>query len=176
MHRQLDIAVNAAGFLGQVDLYRRYLAATWHAWQPLEVILDASDAARHYPLWPQRRLLSSLAADMADLDVTVPVTAARRGKLSVWDTASVMGTLYVLEGSALGARILAGRLRNIGMTADFGARHIAVQTGNPKAWKSFLKILEATAMTSLEEDRCISAAQAAFNVFEFHYSRADRKL
>jgi heme oxygenase len=172
VHRELDLVVGTAGFLEQADLYRRYLVATWRAWQPLEAILDASGAARFYPLWSERHLAASLAADMSDLGVAVPGNAKRPTPKSIWDPASVMGTLYVLEGSALGARILAGRLKRIEMTPTFGARHIAVQIGNPKAWSTFLSVLEAFPMTNEEEERCISAAQAAFNVFEFHYGKA----
>ena len=172
VHRELDLVVGTAGFLGQADLYRRYLVATWKAWQPLETTLDASGAERFYPLWKQRHLAASLAADMCDLGVAVPEIAKRGTSKSIWDPASVMGTLYVLEGSALGARILAGRLKRIGMTSTFGARHIAVQTGNPQAWSTFLSVLEAFPMTDEEEQRCINAAQTAFNVFEFHYGKA----
>ena len=45
--------------------------------------------------------------------------------------------------SALGSRLLYRRAEALGMTASFGARHLAVQSAPSDQWRSFLTLLEA---------------------------------
>ena len=53
-----------------------------------------------------------------------------------------MGMVYVLEGSGLGARVLFKRAEALGLTRDFGARHLAAQVASPDSWREFLAVLE----------------------------------
>ena len=60
-----------------------------------------------------------------------------------WSAWSALGLAYVLEGSALGARLLDRQARALGLDAGFGARHLAAQTADLAAWHTFLGALEA---------------------------------
>jgi heme oxygenase len=82
---------------------------------------------------------------------------------------SMLGCLYVLEGSALGAQIIIRRLSEIGLGAHFGARHLASQIASPHAWQSFLAVLEGTPLVREEEDACVDMAIKTFQRFERAY-------
>ena len=79
---------------------------------------------------------------LAAADRAFPAWAARpleeRGALEKPD----VGLLYVLEGSSLGARLLAKRAEALGFSADFGARHLFSQARNFSNWRAFSDRME----------------------------------
>ena len=82
----------------------------------------------------------------------------------------MVGVLYVLEGSSLGARVLVKAAAEMGLSAEFGARHLFRQAGDRDAWRSFVAMM-AAALDAPSHD----AANATFNAFADAYSRmADR--
>ena len=96
------------------------------------------------------------------------------GAVTVSTIAQTLGVLYVLEGSALGARLLLRRAEALGMNSKFGARHLALQTAMPTAWPNFLSILEAASLDIAQEAECVGAAIATFTLFERAYGSALR--
>lgn len=170
-HRRLDSFVEEAGFLSARDNYLAYVSATWRARRPLERMLDAASAVEIYTAWPRRRISDALAADLRDLSAPPPEEPPPP-RASAATSAAILGTLYVLEGSALGARLLGGRVGAIGMGPDHGARHIARQAEDPRAWGRFVEVLETTPMNAADEDLCVEAARAAFADFERCYRQA----
>lgn len=98
-HEAIDGAF--AGGLRSIDDYRRYLRALL----PLAHWLDASwrrDWPPHLACWHDPGRIDSLHADLAALG-DAPATATPVASASV---AEWMGGCYVIEGSALGARLL----------------------------------------------------------------------
>lgn len=170
-HRRLDAVVDDAGYFLDRPSYAAYLKATLRARQPLELALNECRAESLFKLWPDRAIAPALCTDIQD----VTQAASRTQGYSIvpgpaFSPAQVIGTLYVLEGSALGARHLAPRAHAIGMSATFGARHFAQQTAIPKTWSTFLRVLEAMSFNASEEDECVAASRAAFNHFERAYA------
>ena len=170
-HRRLDAVVNDAGYFVDRPSYAAYLKATWRAREPLELALHNCGAEQLFDLWPDRAIAAALCADIQD----VTLAAARtQGSAIVaghtFSPAQALGTLYVLEGSALGARHLAPRAHAIGMSATFGARHFAQQTAIPRTWSAFLRVLEAVPFNAAQEDACVAASIAAFDRFERAYA------
>ena len=168
-HRKLDWVVNGAGYFRDQSSYATYLYATLRARQPLELALDDCGAARLFGLWPDRTIAPALCADIHD----VTGAAATDSKIvlgQAFSPAQAIGTLYVLEGSALGARHLAPRAHSLGMSPTFGARHFAQQTAMPKIWTVFLRVLEAVSFDAYQEAECVAAARAAFDRFERAYA------
>nr|WP_295661158.1 biliverdin-producing heme oxygenase [Polymorphobacter sp.] len=168
-HRRLDEIVDQAGFFDDRPSYASYLEATLRARQPLELTLTDSGAEALFEAWPDRRIVAALREDIADVTGTVPA-ADPIVIVSTMSPAQAIGSLYVLEGSALGGRQLALRAHAIGMSPAFGARHFAQQTATPKSWSTFLRVLEALPLDTAEEDACIAAAVAVFASFERAYS------
>lgn len=71
-----------------------------------------------------------------------------------------MGVHYVLEGSALGARVLCKQVEALGMRSDYGARHLWAQAETLQSWRGFLDVLM---QHDGDEDALFAGANAAFN-------------
>jgi heme oxygenase len=169
-HARLDERVGRAGFFDDRVAYADYLEATLRARQSIKTALDRYGATKLFALWPQRMIASALRADIRDVSGHGNASAKDViDEIGIDTDAQVFGVLYVLEGSALGARVLARRAEAIGMTASFGARHLALQTAVPKAWSNFLSILEAAPLDTGQEDECVGAAIETFDRFERGY-------
>ena len=176
-HRRLDGVVEDAGYFLDRPSYAAYLRATLRARRPLEFALNECRAESLFNLWPDRTIASALVADIQDVTGAAPLAQIYSIDFTpVFSAAQVIGTLYVLEGSALGARHLAPRAHAIGMSANFGARHFAQQTAIPKTWSTFLTVLEAVSFDLCGEDECVAAARAAFDCFERAYAGKDSEV
>ena len=171
VHRKLDGIIDDAGYFVDRRSYADYLTATLHARQPLEAALNECKAERLFNMWPDRIISPALSMDIKDVAEQILVVDKNTivfGK--VFSAAQAVGTLYVLEGSALGARHLAPRAHAIGMNDTFGARHFARQLATPKSWLAFLQVLEAASFDSSQEKECVEASIATFGFFERAYT------
>ncbi len=147
--------------------YRKYLIATLASRVRLESMLEASGVEALVPDWAQRRIVPQLLEDLHDLGggAPMPVEATRNPV----DMAAIVGTLYVLEGSGLGATILLKQAVKLGMSETFGARHLVRQVSNQRSWRDMLQTIETTPVS--DEDGCDLAAITAFAVFESDYRK-----
>jgi len=163
-HARVEGIVQAAEMFGSIEGYRRYLAGSYAARARLEHRLDASGAERLWPEWPRRRIAHLIAADIDDLG-GVALVSSGMSSLPLSE-AELLGVLYVLEGSSLGARVLVNMAGGLGLSSTYGARHLFEQAGDKTAWRSFVALMNTTA-----EPPSIEAALAAFDVFADAYSR-----
>lgn len=154
-HEKLDAAVGA---FENVAEYRRYVAF-------LSRFRFAMDRVMHNVVWPGDwswrpiDVSGSIALDAADLGLQL--TASKTSMLPFGSESALLGALYVLEGSTLGARVLKSRAAALGMTDRFGARHLALMTRDGSGWQSFLRQLDDVERFDIE-----CAAQAANAVFD----------
>jgi heme oxygenase len=72
--------------------------------QPVEDGLDSAGAARLYPAWPDRRRAAMLRRDLRRIGAELPDD---RPPVDFACAEAAWGALYVLEGSRLGARMIA---------------------------------------------------------------------
>ena len=166
-HARLDAQIGEHGLLGSRDSYEAYLRATWTARRPIELVLETSEAAEIYPSWPERSVSAALSQDIADISGHHPLDPPRPDRpIAPLTAAQTLGVFYVLEGSALGARVLEKRVLAIGMTPTFGARHMARQTAHPKAWSTFVDMLDRAVLSQPEDVACVASALATFETFE----------
>lgn len=110
--------------------------------------------------WRPQRLVSELELDLRDLGLT----SIHNGFIA-WRAESesfAMGVHYVLEGSALGARILCQRVEPLGLGREYGARHLWAQAEHPHNFRGFLDLLSARS-NELNESHVIAGANAAFS-------------
>ena len=154
LHKQLDGLV---GRLSDLSDYSRYLLATTAFRASVETIPASTevDVSGFNPT----RLHDELLLDCADLTLDprkiIYEPAIGQGR------SAHLGMMYVLEGSALGARLLMGDALRLGLNGTFGARHLAKQIARPQRWEEFLQSLETA------EDFDLDAAMvAASRVFE----------
>lgn len=75
------------------------------------------------------------------------------------------GALYVVEGSALGGRVLAQALRPLLGEAEAGRRFFTAG-GGPGAWRACLDAMDRIAADAAARRRMIGAAEDTFSAFE----------
>lgn len=142
LHQMLDRGIGA---FGDASAYGAFLSGS-HAFRAaLEPQLARGTDWRIQPLAPL------IAQDLADLGQPVPRAV---GTVVLRDPAAQAAACYVLEGSALGGRLIARRAAALGFTARHGARHLAVQTASGMRWRQFLDWLESGGF-------CVTTATAA---------------
>lgn len=149
LHDTLDRRIGA---FGDAVAYGAFLTGS-HAFRAaLEPRLARTEGWQVQPLAPL------IAQDLADLGLPVPAAPAA---LALPTPAARAGACYVLEGSALGGRLLARRAAALGFGARHGARHLAAQTASPARWRQFLDWLEAGGFPAPE---AAAAARAVFGL------------
>lgn len=148
------------GPLESFGSYTRYIQGLYAFRQPLESMLQAM------PSWPEtvgdwrpQFLSRHIAADMEDLGIEPEAEASEDGRMP--DKDGLIGILYVLEGASVGARMLIRQAMRLGLREDFGARHLAHQSGQAQSWQTFLTILEHGENLNMER-----AGEAAITTFE----------
>ena len=156
MHTRLDEII---GPIDSLAAYRVFLIRSYRFRTAVEPAL----AGR--PEWAVQELTRFIGRDLDDLgEGDVPEVAW----LSIpAGFASVLGGLYVLEGSALGARILFSRAQRLGLSESFGARHLAAQSGDPTRWKRFANLL---GRSQLDQSTALDSARIVFELALSIYS------
>ncbi|WP_210528605.1 biliverdin-producing heme oxygenase [Rubellimicrobium arenae] len=170
-HERVDAA------FGQYDLSRRSDYATFlshHAaiLTPLELSLEAAGVARLLPDWPERSRRHALRQDLEVLGLLPPSIgqgATPQGP------AALLGMVYVLEGSRLGAAVLLRRVRE---ATDPDVRAATLYLGHGAAqglWTSFIDRLEQSPQALADPDAVVAGALAAFAAFEAAAGPAGRQ-
>jgi heme oxygenase len=158
-HAGLDRELGALDLTRAAD-YRVFLEVNAAALLPLEGALEADGVEDILPDWPSRTRRAVLLNDIDRLGghprpLPMPETL---------DVAAMLGTLYVLEGSRLGAAVL---LKTVSQSPDprvvQGTAFLRHGQGR-KLWQTFLDVLEREAPT-LDERAAIQAAHDAFGLF-----------
>lgn len=110
--------------------------------------------------WKPRRHSEALARDLEALgEAPAPAPVSLR----MTDAAQVLGVLYVVEGSSLGARMLRPRVEALGPPAAGAMRFLAEHGDEPALWQDFRALLDTVALEPLREHRVPEAACAAFD-------------
>jgi heme oxygenase len=145
---------------GYSDVLRRF----YPFWTLVEdVAYNRADVKSVLPDIDDRKLSQNLAADLRALNLTPapscpPITWVN-------DLPSAMGTIYVIEGSTLGGRVIVKRVMDqLGLTPEHGCSYYSgygSETGNK--WKAFMAGLDACNFTDEECDRVVAAATKTFD-------------
>lgn len=164
-HQRVESIVGSAGMFETVHGYGRYLQATLELRTELEARLDRAGAHAIWPGWQQQKLVSLLRLDLADVGIQPRYRPDPPSELLT--TGELLATLYVLVGSALGARVLVRSVRELGFSESHGARHLYAQAAETGAWREFVGVLEASAIAP-----CHATACAVFERFAAAYEEA----
>ncbi len=135
-HAALDALV---GNFRTLDDYKRYLSGIAAFRLPVEAWLAQANMPQDLDGYQPHMVQQELEADLSDLEAPIPF-----GKPAFVppEGEGLVGLLYVLEGSALGARLLAKRAEAIGLSAEFGARHLFSQARNFSSWRTLSERME----------------------------------
>jgi heme oxygenase len=129
------------------------------AWQPLVV---ASLPLRLHRWVVEAGRMDLLAEDLRSLGLKPLAPATLRMALPT--RAAAMGSLYVIEGSALGAQVVAPRVaRQLGIDRAGGAAYFhAIADSAAQRWRDFRFLLEHEVNTHPGRQQASAAAAATF--------------
>lgn len=159
-HRALEEQLRLEGSISR-EHYGRVLQG-FHsflsAWEPLvSTALPASMRA-----WArQGRNAALVEQDLRALGMEVPAPAVLQ--LNLTTRAAAMGSLYVLEGSAVGAQVIAPRLtEELGLHAGNGAAFFATGPAAAQRWRDFRFLLEQGVVSQTAREQACAAAVSTF--------------
>lgn len=138
--------------------YNEYLRG-WYAFRSTTEDWLVTRDSLHLGTWTPQTISRELHEDINDLALTPLSVSPVAWGLAISETFA-LGVHYVLEGSALGARVLCKQVEPLGLTRDYGARHLWAQATTLDSWRGFLHVL-----TTHEGDEAdlFAGANAAFN-------------
>lgn len=136
--------------------YRAFLRAQAAAFLPIEQAIDLANGSGVLADWPTRRRAHLLINDLAEWDLTAePVPAPLLAS-----PPAVLGAIYVLEGSRLGARLL-----RKGLPSDWPARFMNAPS-EPDSWRNLMVTLDNRLDDRAKLAAAIQSAIAVFGSFE----------
>jgi heme oxygenase (biliverdin-IX-beta and delta-forming) len=159
-HRALDARFGAFDLTSMAG-YRRFLEASASALLPIEAALERAGIADLFSDWPQRSRRTAIVADLdrigGVIDPLPPVLPMNRHEM--------LGTMYVLEGSRLGAKYLMRAVTGCGEPRMVAATNYLAHGDGLPLWRTFLETLEREGVAPDGEVEVIAGAQRAFAMF-----------
>jgi heme oxygenase (biliverdin-IX-beta and delta-forming) len=156
--------------------YRTFLEVIAAALLPLEAALGRVHVERLFPDWGRRARSGAILADLDRLGGVVRRLSAPDepglDELQIDGLGGILGTMYVLEGSRLGARML---LRQASQSADpevQEARAYLSHGAGTNFWQTFLAALEFHGARVNDDGTAVRAARNAFDLFSTAASSA----
>ena len=144
--------------------YARFVAAQYLFQRDIEHLFADPAVQTAVPDLDARGREAASLDDLADLGTAVPQEALASVGVGMPEA---LGWLYVSEGSTLGAAFLFKEAeRNLGLSADFGARNLAAYPdGRATVWRRFVASLDDEALVPEAHEAVIQGALAAYDRF-----------
>jgi heme oxygenase (biliverdin-IX-beta and delta-forming) len=159
-HDTLDKRIMRAAPFASRERYALFLDVQHHFHADVAPLFADADLNRRLPGLAGRNRYEALRQDIVDLGGVAEDLASTTGPLT---PAAALGWVYVAEGSNLGAAFLRKEAAKIGLSDDFGARHLA---GHPDGrglhWRTFVAAYNDLPLTEAEELEAAEGAKAAF--------------
>jgi heme oxygenase (biliverdin-IX-beta and delta-forming) len=159
-HDTLDKRIMRAEPFASRERYALFLDVQHHFHADVAPLYASDDLNRRLPGLAERNRYEALRQDIVDLGGVADELASTTGPLS---PAAALGWVYVAEGSNLGAAFLRKEAAKIGLSDDFGARHLA---GHPDGrglhWRNFVAAYNDLPLSEAEELEAAEGATAAF--------------
>ncbi|MFB9949791.1 biliverdin-producing heme oxygenase [Rhizobium puerariae] len=161
-HERLDKRIMAAGPFDSRERYALFLDVQHRFHADVDPLYNDLLLGRLVPDLPGRARLSLLRQDIADISGVMP--AASHVEASPRTSPAALGWLYVAEGSTLGAAFLLKEAAKLGLSAEFGARHLAPHPeGRGLHWRTFVAAFNALDLSKADEVEVAEGAKAAFH-------------
>ncbi|MFD1703499.1 biliverdin-producing heme oxygenase [Methylopila henanensis] len=164
-HQRLDRSIMAGAPFADRARYGRFLAVQQSFHADIEALYADPGLGRLLPDLAARSRLSAIENDLADLGVeaSAPSDGPAFPAGAPFDDAEALGWLYVAEGSNLGAAFLLKEAAKLGLSTEFGARHLApAPDGRGLNWRVFAAALDAVPLDADGAARAVAGAEAAF--------------
>lgn len=156
VHERLDASLSGYR-LDDRDSYGAFLTAQAAAFLPVERALTNAGAAALLPDWAQTLRSPRLMDDISALGIT---TIPEVEPPSYDNESALLGGIYVLEGSRMGAAVLARAV-----PADFPRQFLSARPP-PGYWAAIIATLERKLYSSVQLDNAKAAALRTFVCFE----------
>lgn len=164
-HGRLDDAIMAGAPFASRERYGLFVRVQHGFHRDIDALYDDAALDALLPDLGGRRRLPLIELDLADLGIDAPASDAPAAFAAGGraDLPTALGWLYVAEGSNLGAAFLSKEAAKLGLSQDFGARHLAgAPEGRGLHWRTFTAALDAVPLSDEDEARVIAGAEAAF--------------
>ncbi len=171
MHHQRDFAAILSGRLTMTD-YARLINCLSSFHETFEEMLRQSSVHLVPEInFTRREMAHLLEADLSALDMNLPrynPSQLQRHMPDVQSREGVLGSLYVVEGAALGGKIVAEKLRYLFKNDDRAGRQFFRGRPQPDAlpWSTFCEVLQLHAVTA-DFDKVKEAALQTFGALFF---------
>ncbi|MBF7141819.1 MULTISPECIES: biliverdin-producing heme oxygenase [Pseudomonas] len=163
-HAALDQLVKTQAPFDSLEGFGRFVTAQYLFQADLEGLYQDLHLRTWFTDLPRRCRAGDALADLADLGVTPPEPPP--GGPAVLSVGESLGWLFVSEGSKLGAAFLIKRAEALGLSATYGARHLAAPVeGRAASWKGFTQALDALELSPRDDALAQAGALAAFQRF-----------
>lgn len=169
LHDTLEVAVDIPEQISTRERYRSYLYRLWSVHTAIEQSLPQSSLSGLGFDYGNRRRSELLEHDLAMLDMPLD---SRLGKelpkiAAALNTQDALGRIYVVEGSAIGARaVLPDIQRQLGLSAAEGASFFAgLDVESKPIWRACLDAINAIQADTREADQTVASARNTFQVF-----------
>lgn len=164
-HERVDSCARRVNLADQRN-YGRFLKAQSGPVKALEAALEQFGVVSLLPDWSLRRRTSALEHDLKYLHLhseSCPLVC-------LTSPAQAFGTLYVLEGSRLGARVLLQQILDAAPALKPATRFLR-HGSEHRLWPTFLRALEAKVGVD-DLAKCVQGARNAFALFERSFMEA----
>jgi heme oxygenase len=160
-HERLDARIMGAEPFASRERYALFLAVQHHFHADVDPLYNDAALNRLLPDLASRCRLDALCQDIVDVTGNTPgILAPTTGPLSV---PAALGWLYVAEGSNLGAAFLLKAAAGLGLSEEFGARHLAGhESGRGVHWRTFVAAFNDLDISHDDELDMVEGAKAAF--------------
>ncbi len=157
-HDRLDRAI---GPFDSRAAYERYLTGVAAFRLPVEEFIASQTLPPAFSDYEPTLIADDIVADLAALGLAIPAPV----RLDVApSTETLIGVLYVTEGSSLGAQLLVKRAAALGLDGTGGAQHLLSQSSSLAGWKRYLSMLDN--FQPLDIARAAAASISTFNAAE----------
>lgn len=160
-HCRLDLALSSLD-LSRPHYYEGFLRGQAEALFSIETALTAGGIEQHLPDWPSRVRTFALEHDLAAMGITCNPLPLPDFK----STAEMLGAVYVLEASRMGARVMLARLAEHPDSESMNATAYLRHGFGKRFWPSFLTLLENHPAAQEDLPGVVRGAEIAFAMFE----------
>jgi heme oxygenase len=160
-HKRLDLALSWLD-LGKPRYYASFLRGQAEALFPIETALARNGVELILPDWPKRVRSAALEQDLIAMDVSCDPLPEPHFD----NPAQMFGTVYVLEATRMGARVMLSRLAQYPESCSIGATRYLRHGFGQRLWPTFLGVLETHSIARADPRSVVQGAEVAFGMFE----------
>lgn len=162
-HAGVDDGIMAGDPFSSLERYGAFLKVQHGFHTDVDPLFRAPRLEALLPDLEGRRRLHLIERDLEDLGLSPDLSPRTPAITAEASLPTMLGWLYVAEGSNLGAAFLLKAAANLGLSESHGARHLAAAPeGRGLHWRTFTAALDEIELEPAQEEEVVAGAQAAF--------------